>query len=245
MRKNIILIFVLLLNITLFASPTKKKKIQEIKIPKMEIDTIFQQVDTLNISLIIYKPINHIPSFTTSRPDSCDTNIKLSVAAAFTGKNLRSIMGNHVINGRLKKGYKEPATGYAAIIGNNIIINPINKNLKYYQKKAINKKGDLFRQMLLVYDSTIIPCTIFGNLSTFRRALVLVDKTPWIIESEQRMTIEDFSKALLRMGIRTALCLDMGTWSHGWVRTEENSYTQIGKLTSSTKNQTNWLIFTE
>ena len=154
-------------------------------------------------------------------------------------------MGKHIEKGIVKWGYKSIANGYVSIIDNKVSIRPIDLSLKSMQTKAIRKKGYIFQQMLLVHDSVLMDCKIFGERETYRRALAIIDNQPCVVESEQRMKINDFSASLIRMGINTAICLDMGTWSHGWIRTESENYIPIGKLTSSTKNQTNWLIFTD
>ena len=245
MRKIVIIFLSLIISINLNANPNKKLTNTEKQQAKIIIDTIIQNVKNDTITLLVYRPINCKAQFITSRPDSNDTKIKLSVAAAFTAPNLKSIMGNYIIDGKVKGGKKLKSTGYAAIFDNRVIIKPSTEKINNYKNLAIKKKGDLFQQMLLVQDSKLIPCRIFGKKATYRRALVIIDEKPCVIESVVRLSIDDFSRALIRMGIKNALCLDMGTWSKGWLRTENNNYTPIGKLTSSTKDQTNWLIFTE
>ena len=245
MRKSVIIFLSLIISINLNANPNKKLTNTEKQPSKIIIDTIIQNVNNDTITLLIYRPINCKAKFITSRPDSNDTKIKLSVAAAFTAPNLKSIMGNYIIEGKVKEGKKLKSTGYAAIFDNKVIIKPSTEKINNYKNLVIKKKGDLFQQMLLVQDSKLVPCKIFGKKATYRRALVIINGTPCVIESGVRLSIDDFSSALIRMGIKNALCLDMGTWSKGWLRTENNNYTPIGKLTSSTKDQTNWLIFTE
>jgi len=245
MRKIIIALLSIIISINLNANTNKKIPNTEKEQAKIIIDTITQYVNNDTIILLVYRPINCKVKFTTSRPDSNNTKIKLSVAAAFTAPNLKSIMGNYIINGKVRTGKKFNSTGYAAIVNNKVIIKPSTEKLNHYKNIAIKKRGYLFQQMLLVQDSTLVPCKIFGKKATYRRALVIIDDTPCIIESEVRLSIDDFSNSLIRMGIKQALCLDMGTWSKGWIRKEENNYIPIGKLTSSTKDQTNWLIFTE
>ncbi|MFA6200162.1 MAG: hypothetical protein WC679_07165 [Bacteroidales bacterium] len=245
MRKTLIIILCIITNINLNANPEKKTKYNETKQAKVEIDTIIQNVDKDTITLLVFRPINCKPQFINTRPDSNNTKIKLSVAAAFTGPNLKSIMGNYIIDGKLKRGKKLKSTGYAVLLDNKVIIKPYSGKINNYKNIAIKKKGYLFQQMLLVKDSQLVPCRIFGKAATYRRALVIIDEKPCVIESAVRLSIDDFSRALIRMGIKNALCLDMGTWSKGWLRTENDNYTPIGKLTSSTKDQTNWLIFTE
>lgn len=245
MRKTLIIILYIITSINLNANPEKKTKNNEVKQAKIEIDTIVQKVNKDTITLLVFRPINCKPKFINTRPDSTDTKIKLSVAAAFTGPNLKSIMGNHIIEGKVKGGKKLKSTGYAVLLDNKVIIKPYSEKINRYKNIAIKKRGYLFQQMLLVKDSQLVPCRIFGKAATYRRALVIIDEKPCIIESTVRLSIDDFSRALIRMGIKNALCLDMGTWSKGWLRTENNNYIPIGKLTSSTKDQTNWLIFTE
>ncbi|MCK9163335.1 MAG: hypothetical protein WCR29_00360 [Bacteroidales bacterium] len=242
MRKIIIVIISIIISFNLYSKPLQT---YDNGTSKIEVDTIYQKIDTTTITLIVYRPINSHAYFTTTRPDSNDTRIKISVAAAFTGKDLKSIMGKYIEKGNMKWGYKSIANGYVSIIDGKVSIQPINHSLKTSQTKAIRKRGYLFQQMLLVNDSIVMDCRIFGERETYRRALVIINNNPCIIESEQRLKINDFSASLVRMGIKTAICLDMGTWSHGWIRTEGDNYIPIGKLTSSTANQTNWLIFTD
>ena len=246
MRKVIVAVLTIIISLSIYSNLYSNPILSSDKISsKVEIDTIYQQIDTLTITLLVYRPVNARPEFTTTRPDSNDTRIKLSVAAAFTGKDLKSIMGKHIEKGNVKWGYKSIANGYVSIIDDKVSIRPIDLSLKKAQTKAIKKKGYVFQQMLLVHDSVLMDCKIFGERETYRRALVIIDNKPCIIESEQRMKINDFSASLIRMGINTAICLDMGTWSYGFIRTETENYIPIGKLTSSTKDQTNWLIFTD
>lgn len=245
MRKTATIAIIIIISISTYAKADKTLPKTEKRQANIEIDTIIQYVNKDTITLLVYRPINCKAHLTTTRPDSTDTKIKLSVAAAFTGQNLKNIMGNYIIDGKVKRGKKLKLTGYATIFENRIVIKPTTEKLNNYKNLAIKKRGDLFQQMLLVKDSTLVPCKIFGKKATYRRALVMIDKKPCIVESEVRLSIDDFSEALIRMGIKTALCLDMGTWSKGWIRTENNNYIPIGKLTSSTKDQTNWLIFSE
>lgn len=245
MRKIIIALLSIIISINLNANTNKKIPNTEKEQAKIIIDTITQYVNNDTIILLVYRPINCKVQFTTSRPDSNDNKIKLSVAAAFTAPNLKSIMGNYIIDGKVKIGKKLKSTGYVAIFDNKVVIKPSTEKFNHYKNLTIKKRGYLFNQMLLVQDSTLVPCKIFGKKATYRRALVIIDDLPCVIESEVRLSIDDFSRALIRMGIKKALCLDMGTWSKGWLRIENNNYIPIGKLTSSTKDQTNWLIFTE
>ena len=246
MRKVIVTLLTIIISLSIYSNLYSNPILRpDNNISKVELDTIYQQIDTLTITLLVYRPINANAEFTTIRPDSNDTRIKLSVAAAFTGKDLKSIMGKHIEKGIAKWGYKSIANGYVSIIDNKVSIRPIDLSLKAMQTKAIRKQGYIFQQMLLVHDSLVMDCKIFGERKTYRRALVIIDNKPCIIESQQRMKINDFSASLIRMGINTAICLDMGTWSYGFIRTETENYIPIGKLTSSTKDQTNWLIFTD
>ena len=245
MRKIIIALLSIIISINLNANTNKKIPNTEKEQAKIIIDTITQYVNNDTIILLVYRPINCKVQFTISRSDSNDNKIKLSVVAVFTAPNLKSIMGNYIIDGKVKIGKKLKSTGYVAIFDNKVVIKPSTEKFNHYKNLTIKKRGYLFNQMLLVQDSTLVPCKIFGKKATYRRALVIINGTPCVIESGVRLSIDDFSSALIRMGIKNALCLDMGTWSKGWLRTENNNYTPIGKLISSTKDQSNWLIFTE
>jgi hypothetical protein len=56
------------------------------------------------------------------------------------------------------------------------------------------------------------------------------------------MTIDDFIQSLIFLGYEQAIYLDMGSWSEGWYRNDENEIIRIGNNWKSSHLQTNWLV---
>jgi hypothetical protein len=169
----------------------------------------------------------------------------MSVAAAFTDASLKYVVGDYVCGGRFVGQSPDVESGYCAFIKGKIYIRPLDERSDRIIIKAVENKGDFFRQMLLIYHQEAVRCTIFDKFKpTFRRAFAENERGSFVvIETEERVSIQEFQKMMLKIGIKNAIYLDMGTWSEGFYRNQENEMFIIGKQTQSTKYQTNWLIF--
>jgi hypothetical protein len=196
------------------------------------------------LHLTKYFPIKCNIHFTDKRPDKDNDNIKLCVPAAFTSNDLKYIVGDYVVNGHFVGQSPDVETGYCAIMKGKVFIRPLDEFSDKILIRCIENKGDFFRQMLLIYGNETVPCTIFDKYKpTYRRALVEKDKSFFIVESEERISISIFQQMLIKIGVKSALYLDMGTWSEGFYRDLYNAKVTIGKQIQSTKYQTNWLVF--
>ena len=207
------------------------------------VDTISQQQDTLDFSLIIYSPENCRAHFTVQPPDSTDSTKALAVAAAFTAQNLKNVVGDYVQDGILQHNKTDVENGYCLLYSDTIVIGYLSDSSEA-KNKAIQQQGCYFQQMLLLKNSDTVECTIFRRQKpTFRRCLAILNGRGVVIESLSRLTFEDFAKAVQRIGVRDAIYLDMGTWSEGFIRNKDLTITQIGHLKANTKHQTNWIEF--
>lgn len=196
-----------------------------------------------NMNLQIFSPHNLQLSFTTTCPTPDNKTICFAAAAAFTGKDLTSICGPYVEDGIAGKNfYGGNMNGYIAMWDNHVVIKPVKDSLSYYKQKAIKNKGCFFEQCLLVDNHQMITCKLFNN-ERQRRAMVIKNGKPLIVESVKRVMIDDFSKALVAFGAESALYLDMGGWSYGWYTNCVGQTETIGVYTMNTKHQSNWIIF--
>lgn len=209
---------------------------------KLKIDTLYHQIDTMKYSFARYIPENAQYHFQRVKPDSNNTNLLLSVVAAFTSKAPEHVVGTSVSNGKKRVYPTDAETAYCLIIGEEVKIEALDSNHKLAIARAVKEKGDYFQQMHLIENSEAKACEIFKNRATFRRALAQKEDETHLIESLDRMTIEDFTNTLISFGYEQAIYLDMGSWSEGWYRNEDNEIIRIGNNWKSSHLQTNWLV---
>lgn len=209
------------------------------------VDTLILNRDTVDLHFIKYTPENARFRFVREKPDVEDKGVYMSVVAAFTSRPPERIVGKTVSNGIGKIYPTEEETACCIIINDTVDIFPLHENSNYNYKKAMRRKGDYFQQMLLVWNFQIKNCDVFKDRKTERRALVLINGQASIVESEDKLHIDDFSRGLVELGADKAIYLDMGSWSQGWYRKKDNTIVDIGKNWKSSHLQTNWLIITD
>lgn len=209
---------------------------------RLEIDTLYHQIDTMQYRFARYVPQNAHYHFQRVKPDSNNTNLLMSVVAAFTSKAPEHVVGTSVSNGKKRIYPTDAETAYCLIVGEEVKIEALSENHKSAIETAVKQKGDYFQQMHLVEDAEAKTCEIFKNRATFRRALAQKEGETHLVESLDRMTIDDFIQSLIFLGYEQAIYLDMGSWSEGWYRNEDNEIIRIGNNWKSSHLQTNWLV---
>lgn len=209
---------------------------------RLEIDTLYHQIDTTQYRFARYVPQNAHYHFQRVKPDSNNTNLLMSVVAAFTSKAPEHVVGTSVSNGKKRIYPTDAETAYCLIVGEEVKIEALSENHKSAIETAVKQKGDYFQQMLLIENAEAKSCEIFKNRATFRRALAQKEGETHLVESLDRMTIDDFIQSLIFLGYEQAIYLDMGSWSEGWYRNEDNEIIRIGNNWKSSHLQTNWLV---
>lgn len=206
-------------------------------------DTIEYIVDTNDYSLIVFYPINSSLALTDKRPDTNNADIIFSVPAAFTARNYKDVVGKFATLDTIIYNQTEQETGFC-LINDSIVIAPLDTSDYSVFTNIQIGKDSYFQQMLLVNNDTLVPCTIFGKQKpTFRRALCIKNNRICVIESLNRMNVDDFSSALIANNVSQAIYMDMGTWSEGFYIDENGKKNIIGRLKQNTKYQSNWLLF--
>lgn len=209
---------------------------------RLEIDTLYHQIDTMQYRFARYIPENAQYHFQRVKPDSNNTDLLMSVVAAFTSKAPEHVVGTSVSNGKKRIYPTDAETAYCLIVGEEVKIEALSENHKSAIETAVKQKGDYFQQMLLIENAEAKSCEIFKNRATFRRALAQKEGETHLVESLDRMTIDDFIQSLIFLGYEQAIYLDMGSWSEGWYRNDENEIIRIGNNWKSSHLQTNWLV---
>lgn len=194
-------------------------------------------------------------------PSIDDPNICLCVEAAFTGEkkdtfNVANVAGDYVSIGRLRHGYRcDVNTGLLYSARGDVTIAPAD-SLEAMSRRAVAAGGSLFQQMLLVYNGKDVYNNhpIFKDHKNIYRAVCIFDdkaakggsatskKGFSIIQCRYPVTMDTFMAALLRIGVRHALYLDMGMgWNYGWFRANAGTPARLLFAVRSIY-QTNWLV---
>ncbi len=202
-------------------------------------------------SYLVVKPLPGTWVMTSSHeaPDVNDSGTLLSVAAAFTSDDLTTVCGDHVVAGKLIKGYDDvTATGHMLIVDGKVSIRP-NDVLKSSMKSAIDRHGYLFQQCYIVENGVDrhdrIPQAILDRRAhiIYRCAALLADGNLAVIQGIDDQYPEEFVAGLVKLGVRDALYLDMGSWAYGWYRTRAGGMVhELARHYDNTRYQSNWLI---
>ena len=218
-------------------------------------EVMVNHVEVAEHKLMVMKPgekaqlrfVSHKQSDFKGAPSINDDSILLNVAAAFTlDTESMDVCGDQVVAGERIAGYDDiTATGHALIINNKVSIKS-NDYLEESIKAAVEGKGYLFQQCLIVEDGKgiveRIPKAIRDRKAhiIYRAACVMSDGSFAIVQGDEPMYCGEFIDALVALGAKQALYLDMGTWAWGWVR-ENGTTTELSEHVSNTRYPSNWL----
>ena len=218
-------------------------------------EVMVNHVEVAEHKLMVMKPgekaqlrfVSHKQNDFKGAPSINDDSILLNVAAAFTlDTESMDVCGDQVVTGERIAGYDDiTATGHALIINNKVSIKS-NDYLEESIKAAVDGKGYLFQQCLIVEDGKgiveRIPKAIRDRKAhiIYRAACVMSDGSFAIVQGDEPMYCGEFIDALVALGAKQALYLDMGTWAWGWVR-ENGTTTELSEHFSNTRYQSNWL----
>lgn len=208
------------------------------------------------VSYLVIDAHNVELSFVDSvAPSMSDTDIVLTVAAAFTGERLNyykpfNICGNYVVNGVAKKGFSSKYnTGYCASYGDTLIIESSSKimecgekSIQYNKERAVSCGGSFFQQLILVDNGEPAPYIPFNKLNLYRALCLKENGEISVVQSLDKVNCKNFATALIDMGYKTALYLDMGNWAWGWLREDGGSIYELSYKYPDTQYQTNWLV---
>ena len=187
--------------------------------------------------------------YSVTRPNGDDPDVCLAVAAAFTGDDLVSICGGHVVQGKRMQGYDDvTATGHMLLTGGKVAIRP-NGRLNESLNKAEADRGSLFQQCLVVEGGTAhaerIPQAITDRKAhiIFRAACLMADGTFAVVQGVDCQYAHEFVDGLVALGAKDAVYLDMGSWAYGWYRTDRGGKAvELADHFANTAHQSNWLV---
>ena len=213
---------------------------QENPLPADSLPEVRAQADSINdVVLTIFALKNLKAELAMQMPEQTDTSVYFVLQAADIRKDNKQIVGDFVLRGKqLSRGKRK--TGYCAIIQGNITLgNTINDDMKAY---SIANGCDFFRQYPLVMNGEIQENRLKGK--AIRRALAQQNQDFYIIETQNRESMYDFSEALCDMGFTNALYLvGVGGSSYAWWREDATTVNELGVYNQNPLPNTNYLIF--
>ena len=133
------------------------------------------------------------------------------------------IVGAFVKNGILiSRG--DSKAGFCAIIDGKPMIGVADATS--YLDRAIESGGDFFRQFPLVVGGQVVENDRAGK--ALRKALVEINGDIAVVSSREKLTFNEFSKALVSLGVSNAIYL-VGSTSYGTYRTSDGKRKDFGE----------------
>lgn len=162
-----------------------------------------------NVSLHRYIPVNAKPKLVVGLIKDIPPYYILGAMAADFGdyNGEYRIAGAFVHQGEMLS-YSKSKYGFCALLKDTVVIG--NDLTTAYFEKAIEEKGDFFRQHALVHDGKVVN-KVISQIEALRRSLCrLNDGRLCIIDTDMTVSLDDFAKVLCQYGVKEAIAL-MGT----------------------------------
>ena len=199
------------------------------------IDVTDTIVDGLHLR--IYTPYNTMPELHIGMLDTTDSDILLTTMAADLRRDNGKIVGAFVLAGEpLSWGLSK--RGYCAIINGCVTIG-VAENSSLFEQ-ATEEGGYFFRQYPAV-DNGVMVENRPANAS-FRRALCMFDGKVSLVRCIDRVLMNDFSRALVHLGVSDAILL-VGGYADGWSRNSDGTLDYFGILPAKEAEYMNYIVF--
>lgn len=196
--------------------------------------------DTLidSIHLHIFTPYNTVPALHVGPFDTTDANIVFATFAADLGYEKGKIIGPFVCEGEVLSYGGGRKLGYCAIIDDNITLG-VSENSSLFEE-AIESSGYFFRQYPAVDNGVMVKNN--PKNAAFRRALCMLDGKVCIVATFDRVLMNDFATALVKLGVDNAIFL-IGGNAEGWYRTQNGTLHQLGETYVKGNPNINYIVF--
>ena len=161
----------------------------------------------------------------------------LVAQAADVRRDNRQIVGAYVINGEMLSRGKAKS-GFCAIINNEITIDVAQTTPLL--ERTTEENGFFFRQYPLVYEGEVIENKP-KNLSQ-RKALALLNDEVVVVLSHDRLSLLDFSQALVDLGVKNAIYLT-GSSAYLKAKLEYGQIYEFGKRVENSYVNSNYIYW--
>lgn len=189
------------------------------------------------IRLRLLTPCNAQPELLVGDIDTNDASIVFAALAADIRRDNGKIVGAFVLRGEpLAWGLSKK--GYCAIINGFMAIGVASNSPLF--ERATEEGGYFFRHY---------PAVNHGKAESnkpenksFRRCLCSLEGKITIVQSLDRVEMNDFSQLLVRLGVDEAIYL-VGGYAHGWYVDEGGARHNLGTEKISQNPSVNYLVF--
>lgn len=191
-----------------------------------------------SMQLYILAPYNATPELFVGQLDTTDNSILFAVQAADLRRDNGKIVGAFVCAGEpLSWGLSKK--GYCAIFGDSITLG-VAENSPLFEQ-ATDVGGYFFRQYPAVSEGKMVENKPENR--SYRRALCTLNGKICVVYTTDRVLMNDFSAALVKLGVRDAIFL-VGSTAYGWYRQPaDNSVTHLGYPVAPKMKYINFLVF--
>ncbi len=196
----------------------------------------------------IYSAKNFNLNLRSKRPSPSDASLHFCIAAAFTRLENDSIDGLFIEKGRIINRKVNRGLGGGLLInGDSVSIFKTNEGKLLTEKwrDSVAATGaSFFQQIQLVRNGEALP--FHKDVKLFERRAVVIFKSGEVavVESKNRITLDEFAGDLVKMGAKDAIYTDMGSWDEGWYRdAKTGKKVVIGRNRSETGRQSSWVVF--
>ena len=161
----------------------------------------------------------------------------LVAQAADVRRDNGQIVGAYVVNGEMISRGKAKS-GFCAIIDDEITVGVAQTTPLL--ERATEENGFFFRQYPLVYEGEVIE-NMVENLSQ-RKALALLNDKIVVVLSNERLSLLDFSQALVDLGVKNAIYLT-GSSAYLKAKLENGRIYEFGKRAANSYANSNYIFW--
>ena len=185
--------------------------------PEMTSGVEYETQVVNDVWLNVYKILDMHAELSLDVSGYTDSTECIILQAADIRKDNRKFVGDFVLNGeKLSSG--KVKKGYCAIVDGKVTIGMSADD--DVMNHCMANGGSFFRQYPLVVDGVMQPSNVKGK--SIRRALAQNDDGLYIVMTDERESVHNFSEALVDMGMKDAISLVGGNKAYMyWMQEDE------------------------
>ncbi|MBR1516914.1 MAG: hypothetical protein IJ620_02050 [Bacteroidales bacterium] len=189
------------------------------------------------VRLRLFTPRNCRPELVVGELDTHRHSLVMAVQAADIRKDNGGIVGAFVMKG-VPLAWGLSKSGYCAIIKGRMCVG-VAENSPFFEQ-ATETEGYFFRQYALVDHGHVVPSNLENK--AIRRALCNLYGEAVVVESQQKILMDDFSEALVALGASEAIYL-VGGSTFQMAKDADQIHHITGQLWSHKAKNVNYLVF--
>ena len=203
--------------------------------PEMTSGVEYESYLVNDVWLYGFKLLDMQAELTLDISEYTDSTECFIMQAADIRKDNGKFVGDFVLNGK-KLSSGKSKKGYCAIVDGKVTIGMSTDD--EVMNHCIANEGSFFRQYPLIINGQIQKNPIKGK--SIRRALAKNEDGLYIVMTDERESVHNFSEALLDMGMQDAISLVGGNKAYMYWR-QDDDYWESDDLSKVTNN--NFIVF--